>query len=190
VTRNARRQPYVVLLRGINVGGKNKIPMAALRTFLEGLGFAKVSTYIASGNAVLASDLGPSEIRTRIERGLPKTFPLDDDLVKVLVLSKAQLRAVIDDRPKGFGGQPNKYHSDVLFLIDLPVDEAMGVFQPREGVDKVWPGPGVVYSQRLSAERTKSRLNRVMATPAYKSMTIRNWNTTVAMLEKLEALDE
>ena len=43
----------------------------------------------------------------------------------------------------------------------------------------------MIYSQRLSALRTKSRLNRVMATPAYKSMTIRNWNTTTKLLELL-----
>lgn len=180
-------QPYAILLRGINVGGKNKIPMAALRSFLEGLGFTKVSTYIASGNAVFASSLGPREVRSRIERGLPKEFRLDD-LVKVLVLDMQQLRAVVDGRPKGFGDHPGRYHSDAIFLIDLAVDEAMATFQPREGVDKVWPGPGVVYSQRLSAQRTKSRLNRIMATPAYKSMTIRNWATTTAVLKKLDAL--
>jgi uncharacterized protein (DUF1697 family) len=63
---------------------------------------------------------------------------------------------------------------------------AMPLFNPREGVDKVWPGDGVIYSQRLSSQRTKSRLNKIMATPAYKSMTIRNWNTTTKLLEMLK----
>jgi uncharacterized protein (DUF1697 family) len=63
---------------------------------------------------------------------------------------------------------------------------AMDAFDPRPGVDRVWPGDGVVYSQRLSAQRTKSRLNKVMASPAYKSMTIRSWATTIALLELLE----
>ncbi|HEY8134895.1 MAG TPA: hypothetical protein VIF08_02560, partial [Candidatus Limnocylindrales bacterium] len=56
---------------------------------------------------------------------------------------------------------------------------------PRDGVDSVSPGPGVVYSQRLSAQRTKSRLNRIVGTPEYRSMTIRNWNTTAKLLELL-----
>jgi uncharacterized protein (DUF1697 family) len=64
--------------------------------------------------------------------------------------------------------------------------EAMAAFSPKEGVDTVWPGDGVIYSQRLSAKRTQSRLNRVMASPAYKSMTIRNWNTTTKLLELVE----
>jgi len=44
----------------------------------------------------------------------------------------------------------------------------------------------VIYSQRLSAQRTKSRLNRIMAAPEYKRMTIRNWNTTTKLLEIAE----
>ena len=47
---------YLVLLRGINVGGRNKVPMAALRDLLESHGHTKVSTYIASGNVILSSD--------------------------------------------------------------------------------------------------------------------------------------
>jgi uncharacterized protein (DUF1697 family) len=47
-------------------------------------------------------------------------------------------------------------------------------------------GKGVIYSQRLSAQRTKSRLNKAITTPLYKSMTIRSWATTTALLERLE----
>jgi uncharacterized protein (DUF1697 family) len=47
---------YIIFLRGINVGGKNKIPMADLRKCLDELGFSNVSTYIASGNVILKSD--------------------------------------------------------------------------------------------------------------------------------------
>jgi uncharacterized protein (DUF1697 family) len=59
----------------------------------------------------------------------------------------------------------------------------MAVFSPRDGVDTVWPGDGVIYHQRLSAQRTKSRLNRIMATPVYAAATIRSWQTTLALLE-------
>jgi len=180
---------YVVLLRGINVGGKNVVPMAGLRRCLEDLGFASVSTYIASGNALLASDEPADEIRTRIEAGLSRSFKLDSELIRVLVLSRPQLQAVIDNKPNGFGEQPENYHSDAIFLMDIDAAQVMPVFSPREGVDKVWPGDGVIYSQRLSAKRTKSRLNKVMASPLYKSMTIRTWRTTIALLAMLEGLD-
>jgi len=134
----------------------------------------------------LESDKGTNEIRTRIEAALPECFKLDDELVRVLVLTRDQLQAVIDNKPKDFGEQPEKYHSDAIFLMGIDAAQAISVFSPREGVDKVWPGDGVIYSQRLSSQRTKSRLNRIMSMPEYKSMTIRSWSTTTKLLEKTD----
>ena len=176
---------YVILIRGINVGGKNKVPMAGLRKCLEELGYSDVATYIASGNVILRSDKRAKEVKAQIEGILPENFELDDEFIKVLVLTHNQFQSVIDNKPQGFGEQPEKYHSDAIFLMDIDTAEAMPAFDPREGVDKVWPGDGVIYSQRLSAQRTKSRLSKIMGTPAYKSMTIRNWNTTTKLLEIL-----
>jgi uncharacterized protein (DUF1697 family) len=177
---------YAVLLRGINVGGKNRVPMAELRKVLEDLGYEDVATYIASGNVLLRSDRPAAAIRKQIEEVLPRTFRLDSELVAVHVLTHAQLRAVVDDKPKGFDEQPGTFHSDVLFLMGVKAAEAMPAFDPREGVDTVWPGDGVVYSQRLSAQRTKSRLSKVVSSPMYQAMTIRNWATTTALLRLLD----
>ena len=181
---------YVILIRGINVGGKNNVPMTALKKCLEDLGYSKVSTYIASGNVIVQSNKHADEIQTQIEEALPKSFKLDSELVKVLVLTRDQLQAVIDNKPRGFGEQPEAYHSDAIFLMGIDAAQAMPVFDPKEGVDTVWPGDGVIYSQRLSALRTKSRLSKIMGTEAYKSMTIRNWNTTTKLLEILRAADK
>ncbi|MEN8615389.1 DUF1697 domain-containing protein [Dehalogenimonas sp. THU2] len=177
---------YVVLLRGINVGGKNIVSMASLKKFLEEMGFLNVSTYIASGNVILESDKPAEEIKAHLEKALPENFKLDSDLIKVLVLTRHQLQTVIDNKPEGFGEQPEKYHSDAIFLMGIDTTSVMPVFNPRDGVDKIWPGDGVIYSQRLSSQRTKSRLNKIMSSPAYKSMTIRNWNTTTKLLEILK----
>jgi len=180
---------YVALLRGINVGGKNTVPMVRLRAVLEELGFTDVATYIASGNVILESERSADETGALIEAALPREFALHDERVRVLVLSQGQLQAIFDCRPAGFGSQPDRYHSDAIFLMGIEAMEAMAIFDPRPGVDAVWPGEGVIYSQRLSAERTRSRLSKIMGTPAYKSMTIRNWNTTTTVLEMLRARD-
>jgi len=177
---------YLLLLRGINVGGKNKIPMSNLRKCLEELGFTNVTTFIASGNVILDSSKKPIEIKKLIEKALSVCFKIDSDVIKVLVLTCKQLQAIIEQKPKGFGDHPEKYHSDAIFLLDIDVKQAISLFNPREGVDKIWPGDGVIYSQRLSAMRTKSRLREVMGTPEYKSMTIRNWSTTTTLLRLLE----
>lgn len=180
---------YLILLRGINVGGKNKVPMKELRECLEALGYSDVSTYIASGNAILKSTKAAKTIKAEMEKALPKAFKLDSELIAVLVLTPDQLKNVIDKRPKGFGDHPDKYHSDALFLIGINAAETMAIFNPRDGVDAVWAGDGVIYSQRLSAQRTKSRLNIIAASPAYKSMTIRSWTTTTKLLDLLKKAD-
>jgi uncharacterized protein (DUF1697 family) len=180
-------QEYVVLLRGINVGGKNKIPMTDLKRALLDDGLVDVQTYIQSGNVLLRSELRAPAIGETIEQLLTRRFTLDSAVVKVLALTRAQIEAVVAERPSGFGDHPDTYHSDVIFLMGMSADEALRSFNPREGVDRVWPGDGVVYSQRLSAQRTKSRLSAVMGTPAYQSMTIRNWNTTTRLLEMIRA---
>lgn len=180
---------YLILFRGINVGGKNKIAMSGLRQFLDELGFANVATYIQSGNAIVQSKLGAKSVAKKIEKALPEAFKLDTSLIRVAVLSLADFEAMIEKRPKGFGGQPTKYHSDAIFLMDLDTAEAMTAFSPKEGVDTVWPGDGVIYSQRLSAQRTKSRLGKAMSSPHYKSMTIRSWRTTMKLLDLLREID-
>lgn len=174
---------HLVLVRGINVGGLNKVPMSGFKTCLEDLGFENVSTFLVTGNAIVESNRGAREIEALIDKALPKTFKLDSELVRVLALPKRQFKAIVDNRPKGFGDAPDKYHSDAIFLMGLTVAQAMPVFSPRDGVDTIWPGKGVIYSQRLSAQRTKSRLNRIMGTPEYHAMTIRSWGTTTKLLE-------
>lgn len=177
---------YVILIRGINVGGKNKVPMVELKTQLEALGCTDVVTYIQSGNAIVRSAFTAKALGGRIEAMLVSSFKMDSPVIKVLVLTQAQLQAVVDNRPKGFGDQPDKYYSDAIFLMGVNAKDVMPIFKPREGVDRVWPGDGVVYSERLGVERTKSRLSKIIESPLYKSMTIRSWGTTCKILELLK----
>lgn len=177
---------YVVLLRGVNVGGKNIISMAALRAALEESGFTNVASYIASGNLIVDTKLSEARTQAAVQGLLTDKFGVGRESARALVLTQAELQAVVSKKPKGFGDEPGKFHCDAVFLIGIRPAAAMKVFSPREGVDEVWRGPGVVYSQRLSAQRTKSRLNRIVSTPEYRSMTIRSWNTTVKLLELLK----
>lgn len=169
---------YALLLRGVNVGGKNKIAMSDLKTCLEKLGFTEVSTLLNSGNAVFSST--PEDARRlakKIEKALIQGFQFDSELIRVLVLSREQLGQVIESAPKGFGSQPELYHSDVAFLIEGDATEAMKEFTCHPEVDTVWAGEGAVFYQRLSSQLTKSRLSKILSSPIYKLLTIRTWNT-------------
>ena len=178
---------YVVLLRGVNVGGKNIISMAKLRAGLEGIGFSNVASYIASGNLIVDTRKSASAAQSAIQRLLVSDFKISKESASALVLTQAELQAIVKKKPRGFGDEPGKFHSDVVFLIGITPAAALKVFSPRDGVDAVWPGPGVVYSQRLSAQRTKSRLSRIVGTPEYRSMTIRTWNTAIKLLDILKS---
>lgn len=178
---NGAMTRLLVLARGLNVGGKNTVAMPKWRASLEALGFTDVTTFLNSGNVLIDASETAAAVKKKIDADLAEHFDIHDENVKVLVLTRGQLRKVIENRPEGFGDEPKKYHSDVIFLMDVSVNDALDVFKPREGVDAIWPGDGVIYAQRLSAERTKSRLNAMMASPLYKSMTIRTWSTTVKL---------
>lgn len=177
---------YLILLRGINVGGKNKVAMAELRQLLTNAGFVNVMSYINSGNIILESSKDAQEVRQKIQNVLSKNFTLDREILNILVLTKQQLQKVVQRAPKTFGTKPELYYSDAIFLIDLAPEKAFSVFKPREGVDTIWQGELVIYSQRLGAERTKSRLGKIAGTPEYESMTIRSWQT----VKKLAGLME
>jgi uncharacterized protein (DUF1697 family) len=176
---------HVALLRGINVGGRNPVAMADLRAACEDAGLEAVSTYIQSGNVLFeASGRRPRALEDDLEAVLERRFGIP---LVVVVRTHAQLRSVVARAPDGFGASPGTHHSDVVFLrAPLTSRQAMGVVERREGVDRAWPGTGVVYFERLSARRTESRMSRIAATPEYQRMTIRSWSTTTKLLALLD----
>ena len=116
---------YVILLRGINVGGKNKIPMTELKLFLEEQGFEDVVTYIQSGNVVLRSELGAKMLSAKIENSLPKKFKLDSSIIKIVALDRKKFKKVVDQAPKEFGKDDSKYRYYVLFLMGTRASKAI-----------------------------------------------------------------
>jgi uncharacterized protein (DUF1697 family) len=177
---------YVALLRGINVGGKNPIPMAGLKICFEENGFDDVLTYIQSGNVVFSSPISnQTELTRMIERMLRATFAHYD--ASVVLRSRSQMRAVVERAPKGFGTQPARYRYDVIFLKPpLTAKSALKSVSMKEDVDRGWAANGVLYFSRLTSRATQSRLNRVVSLPIYQQMTIRNWNTTTKLRELVE----
>lgn len=176
---------YMALLRGINVGGKNQIRMADLKACFGEGGFENVATYIASGNVFFDSgERSSAKLTQRIEKLLSSTFNYE---AVVVIRNRAQLRSVVERAPRGFGSQPARYRSDVLFLKP-PVKAApvLKSIPTKEGVDQAYAGPGVLYFSRLTSKATQSRLGRLISMPIYKSITIRSWSTTVKLLELME----
>jgi uncharacterized protein (DUF1697 family) len=91
-----RRMVYVALLRGINVGGKTRVDMAALREICAAVGCEDVVTYIQSGNVVLKSKLSADELRTALEAAISEEFGFGP---AVMIRTAKEMAAVIDRNP-------------------------------------------------------------------------------------------
>jgi uncharacterized protein (DUF1697 family) len=176
---------YIALLRGINVGGKNLIKMPALKACFEANGFEDVATYIQSGNVLFSSpETRTAELSRRIEKMLDDAF---DYVPTVVVRNRTQMRAVVESAPEGFGAEPTTYRYDVIFLKEpLTAKVAMKSVPTKPGVDEAHAGTGVLYFSRLIAKATQSQLNKIISSPIYPSVTIRNWNTTTKLLRMMD----
>ena len=177
---------YVALLRGINVGGANLIPMTALRAAFEALDLVDVGTFIASGNVLFRS--GPTDARalaSRIEAALSKEFGY---AATVVLRSHAQMKTVVRRAPDGFGASPHLYRYDVVFVKEPLVPRmVVTMISTREGVDTAAAGSSVIYFSRLIARASQSHLPKLVSMPVYKQLTIRNWNTTTKPLALMAA---
>ena len=111
-------QKYIVLLKGINVGGHRKIPMAELKVLLSKLDFRNVQTYIQSGNIILeSSSLIPFKIENKIQKALYKYFGFK---VLVLVKTPVDLKRIFEECPFS---EAKKKQSYFVLLHDFPTNK-------------------------------------------------------------------
>jgi uncharacterized protein (DUF1697 family) len=176
---------FVALIRGINVGGKKKLPMADLRASMASLGYTDVATYIQSGNVVFTS---PSDDSTAAARAIEQKIEQDTNLdVSVIVLSRDQLAAVVHHNPfPDSAVRPTELH--VSFLSASPDKQLLAGIDPHQfEPDEYRLGEQVMYMRcpdglgrsKLAAYPWERRLG-VRATS-------RNWNTITKLLSLLDA---
>lgn len=173
---------YAALIRGINVGGKNIIRMADLRDGLNSSGYQDVATYIQSGNVFFTAPVEDKSVLSGdFSRALRSLFGVD---TWTLILDVDDLQKILSAAPESAGDPAHRW--DVIFLrptVNPPT--LMAKLPLKEGVDQVWPGPGVLYFARLNERASSSRLSTFVSMPEYKETTIRNWNTTRKISEML-----
>lgn len=168
---------WVVLLRAVNLGARNKVPMAQLRALLEEAGYGNVRTYIASGNVLLDGPSGRAAVARKLERLIADAFEVE---TTAIVRSPKELSAVVDGHP--FGRDTSRSH--VVFLADKPTKKAAESLAAADhspdravvaGRDVYVQYPAGVQGARLSA----ARLERLLEVPG----THRNWRTVAAVAE-------
>ena len=164
---------WVALLRGVNLGARNKVPMAELRALLVNAGYGDVRTYIASGNVLLDGPSGRKRLGSDLERLVLDAF----EVTTTVILRKPQeLAAAVEAHPFD---DPSETH--VAFLAERPVKAAAARLREFDS-DAVLAGaelylrlPRGVHGSRLSNARIESLLG--------VAATLRNWRTVVALAE-------
>lgn len=162
---------YIALLRAVNVGGTGKLPMADLRAMCSDAGFARVETYIASGNVVFESKAAPSRVKAELEARL---HAYAGKPVGVVLRSAPEMMAVLKANP--FPEAEPKY-TYAIFLDHRPLrnalDHAVGQSdeQMRLGDREIF----VHYGSGMG--RSKLRI------PAARIGTARNMNTVAKLAE-------
>jgi uncharacterized protein (DUF1697 family) len=175
---------YVALLRGINVGGANKVDMKQLKAVFEDAGMTDVRTYINSGNVVFSTRIrSRSRLVKLLEEAISERFGL---AAKVLLRDVDEMRALVSAIPAAWTND-KAMKCDVLFLweeVDRPSVVEQLEFDPKLE-DVLYAGGAVIW--RVDREdQPRSRLAKLVGTALYKQMTIRNCNTTRKLAELME----
>ena len=175
---------FVALLRGINVGGKNKVDMKQLKTAFEEAGMTAVRTYINSGNVIFSSSMR-SRVRLVevLEGAIADSFGFH---VRVLVRDRKVMREVGKALPKTWVNDATM-KCDVMFLWDEAARPSVVKELPlKPEIDEVRYAAGAILWRCDTRNVTRSGLMKLAGTPLYKQMTIRNCNTTRKLIELME----
>jgi uncharacterized protein (DUF1697 family) len=171
---------WLALLRGINVVGRNKVPMRALAAALEAAGFRAVRTYIQSGNIIFGSSSSETRaLATRIATVVERNF---DCAPTVMVVSRTELAAAVRGNPFPDAHRAHKC-LHVYFLASRPkspdldslarLDAGREAFELKGGVFYLWTPDGFAESV------LRARVERCLGVPA----TARNWRTVNELLK-------
>lgn len=177
---------YVALLRGINVGGKNKIDMKLLKETFMRVGMASVTTYINSGNVVFTDTrYTKAEIAMLLQKAILEDFQLD---IKILVRSLEDFEHLMKALPNGW--KNDEYmKSDVLFLWEkIDRETLLDELKTKPEIDTVLYVPGAILWTVDRENITKSGMQKLVGTTLYKYMTVRNVNTTRKIYEIMKSV--
>ena len=178
---------HVALLRGINVGGRNKVPMAELREVVTSLGHTGVTTYIQSGNVLFTTpEADPARLASELEAAITGTFGIESSVV---VLSRDELAQVLDQNP--YPDEPNPKLVHVVFLNGEPpgglleriktAESAVAAKGSRDTVTAVGPALYLNTPDGYGTSELAQALLRILGR-ADVAATARNWATATKLL--------
>lgn len=179
---------YVSLLRGINVGGNNKVSMADLRACFEKAGFTNVRTYINSGNVFFESDeKDEAELVLQCEKAIEKQFGFH---VVCAVISAEEIKDSLAHAPAWWGGDdPLIKHNAIFVIAPKTAKEIMNaVGEAKPDYEKVAAHGRVIFWTADFKTFGRTQYSKIVGTPVYQYITIRNSRTTKKLVELTDLL--
>lgn len=176
---------YIALLRGINVGGNNKVPMSDLKKCFESLGYQSVQTYINSGNVIFSTDKSRQHIlKHEIEACLESSFGFN---IQVVLIGARQYESILHAAPVWWGKDKSWKHN-ILFLLDSikPSEAVEAIGELKPGIEKIKVVEGAIFQSLEFNQFGKTTTGKLASKPIYKQMTIRNFNTAQKLLHLLK----
>ena len=172
---------YVALLRGINVGGNNKVAMPELKACFEKLGFDNVITYINSGNVIFeTSGADAPRLVLTCEEAIEKTFGFK---VVCSVLSANEFLDAIEHVPSWWNVGSGK-HNAIYIIPPKTAQMIMAeVGAPKPEYEKVYAYNQVIFWSAPLETFSRTQYSKMVGANAYRSVTIRNANTTLKLAE-------
>lgn len=162
------------------MGGKNVIKMTLLKEVFERCKYKNVLTYIQSGNVIFeAEENDVRKITDKLESMLSKTFVYN---AKLVVLSEEQLKKVVSNAPKDWKTNNNLRCYVAFTKAPTTPGELLKEVKLKEGVDSVKLGENLIYMTTLLSGISKSGFTKLVGTPVYQNITIRNFKTIVKIL--------
>ena len=186
---------HVALLRGINLGGRNKVAMADLRTLVAGLGHTDVSTYIQSGNVLFTApdDADPALTARVMTEAIAATLGVTSPVV---VVTRQELAQILADNPFPDEPDPRRVHAVVLSEppwpeLEVKLDAARAKSAAAGGTDEVLAVGRTLYlytPEGYGRSVLAEALLRVVSSPKSGATgTARNWATMTKLLELCDA---
>ena len=174
---------YALLLRGVNVGTKNSLPMAELRAMLVKIGCSGVQTYIQSGNAVFGTKLRPTEATKAIERALEHFMGRP---IATALRTHRQMKAIAGANPFAKVAT-NPAYLCVTFLSHVPTESDMAPLYEEDFDSELFHVAGrEIYTWHPNGQGRSPLAAAVGKLSLRGAVTTRNWNTVLKLLDMLD----
>ena len=175
---------YIALLRGINISGKNKVPMKELKDEFEHLGYKDVTTYLNSGNVIFTSSIDDKvTMSENIQKMVEDKFGVN---VPIYIIKSSELEEILDNQPNWWGTDNKEIYDNIIFIIPPYTYEEVykTIGEPKEGLERIEGYKNCIFwSYDLKNYRKTNWWPKTASTIICNEITIRTANTMKKVLE-------